>query len=56
MTLSLAEEQLLRQAKLVEGLGGIIAGFVFMINLENLGGASKLTDKGFKVEYIFEYE
>jgi adenine phosphoribosyltransferase len=43
-------------AKLVETLGGIIVGFVFMINLKNLGGASKLTDKGFKVEHIFEYE
>lgn len=43
-------------AKLVEGLGGIIVGFVFMINLKNLGGATKLTDKGFKVEHIFEYE
>jgi adenine phosphoribosyltransferase len=43
-------------AKLVETLGGIIVGFVFMINLKNLGGASKLTDNGFKVEYIFEYE
>jgi adenine phosphoribosyltransferase len=43
-------------AKLVEGLGGVIVGFVFLINLKNLGGASKLTDKGFKVDHIFEYE
>lgn len=46
----------LAAAKLVQGLGGIIVGFVFMINLKNLGGACKLTDNGFKVEYIFEYE
>jgi adenine phosphoribosyltransferase len=46
----------LAAAKLLQGLGGIIVGFVFMINLKNLGGASKLADNGFKVEYIFEYE
>jgi adenine phosphoribosyltransferase len=46
----------LASTKLVERLGGIVSCFVFVINLRNLGGESKLIDNGFKVEYIFEYE
>ena len=35
-------------AKLVEKSGGIVSGFIFIINLFDLGGKKKLEDNGYK--------
>ena len=41
--------------KLVEISKGKVAGFVFVINLFDLGGCDKLTKKGYKVENLIEF-
>ena len=42
-------------AKLVEKSGGIIAGFIFVINLYDLGGIKKLHEKGYKALSLIEF-
>ena len=42
-------------AKLVEKSGGEVAGFIFVINLFDLGGYNKLIKKGYKVENLVEF-
>ena len=41
--------------KLIEISKGKVAGFVFVINLFDLGGCDKLTKKGYKVENLIEF-
>ena len=42
-------------AKLIELSKGKVAGYVFVINLFDLGGCDKLLKKGFKVENLIEF-
>ena len=42
-------------AKLVEMSEGDIAGFIFVINLFDLGGCDNLIKKGYKVENLIEF-
>tara|TARA_B100000131_G_C17694410_1_gene442037 strand:+ start:17 stop:544 length:528 start_codon:yes stop_codon:yes gene_type:complete len=42
-------------AKLIEKSGGKVAGFVFVINLFDLNGAKKLTEKGYKVSSLMDF-
>ena len=42
-------------AKLVEKSGGSVAGFLFVINLFDLGGKKLLEDKGYKTFSIIEF-
>ena len=42
-------------AKLIEKSGGKVAGFVFVINLFDLNGAKKLTEKGYKVTSLMDF-
>jgi len=42
-------------AKLVEISKGSVAGFIFVINLFDLGGCNNLIKKGFKVENLIEF-
>jgi len=42
-------------AKLVEMSKGNVAGFIFVINLFDLGGADNLIKNGYKVENIIEF-
>tara|TARA_B100001123_G_C14638005_1_gene760556 strand:+ start:76 stop:603 length:528 start_codon:yes stop_codon:yes gene_type:complete len=42
-------------AKLVEKSGGKVAGFIFVINLFDLGGVKKLEKKGYKVVSLMEF-
>ena len=42
-------------AKLVEKSGGKVAGFIFVINLFDLGGIKKLEDKGYKVHSLIQF-
>ena len=42
-------------AKLVEKSGGIVSGFVFVINLFDLGGRKLLEDKGYKIFSLIEF-
>ena len=42
-------------AKLVEKSEGKVAGFIFVINLYDLGGIKKLKDKGYKVSSLIEF-
>ena len=42
-------------AKLVEKSGGIISGFVFVINLFDLGGAKLLENKGYKTFSLIDF-
>jgi adenine phosphoribosyltransferase len=42
-------------AKLIEMSKGKVAGFVFVINLFDLGGCDKLIKKGYKVENLIEF-
>ena len=42
-------------AKLVEKSGGIVAGFIFVINLFDLGGRKLLEDKGYKTFSLIEF-
>jgi adenine phosphoribosyltransferase len=42
-------------AKLVEKSGGIVAGFIFAINLYDLGGKKTLEDKNYKTFSLMEF-
>ncbi len=42
-------------AKLVEKSGGKVAGFIFVINLYDLGGVKKLEEKGYKVNSLIKF-
>ena len=42
-------------AKLIEMSKGKVAGFIFVINLFDLGGYKKLIDKNYKVENLIEF-
>ena len=42
-------------AKLVEKSGGEVAGFLFVINLYDLGGVKKLRNKGYEVFSLIEF-
>jgi len=42
-------------AKLVEISNGKVAGFIFVINLFDLGGYNKLTKSGHKIESLIEF-
>ena len=42
-------------AKLVEKSGGKVAGFIFVINLYDLGGVKKLKDKGYEAFSLMEF-
>ena len=42
-------------AKLVETSKGTVAGFIFVINLFDLGGCDKLIKKNYKVENLIEF-
>ncbi len=42
-------------AKLVELSGGKVAGFIFVINLFDLGGTDILLKKGYKVENLLDF-
>ena len=42
-------------AKLVEKSDGIVSGFIFVINLFDLGGCDNLKKNGYKVETIIEF-
>ena len=42
-------------AKLIEMSKGKVAGYVFVINLFDLGGCNNLVNKGFKVENLIEF-
>lgn len=46
----------LAAASLVEKLGAIVVGFVFIISLNYLEGPNKLKNKGYKVNSILEFE
>jgi adenine phosphoribosyltransferase len=39
----------------VKRSGGKVAGFIFVINLYDLGGVKKLKDKGYKVLSLMEF-
>ena len=42
-------------AKLIEISGGLVAGFIFVINLFDLPGNSLLKKKGYKTQNIIEF-
>mgnify|MGYP006158439921 CR=1 FL=1 len=42
-------------ATLIEISGGKVAGFIFAINLFDLGGSNKLIKKGYKVENLMDF-
>ena len=42
-------------AKLVEISNGSVSGFIFVINLFDLGGCDKLIKKGYEVENLIEF-
>ena len=42
-------------AKLIETSGGAVAGFIFVINLFDLGGTDNLLKKGYKVENLLDF-
>ena len=42
-------------AKLVEKSGGTVSGFIFVINLFDLGGKKLLEDKGYKTFSVIEF-
>ena len=42
-------------SKLVEKSGGKVAGFIFVINLFDLGGIKKLKEKGYEVHSLIEF-
>ena len=42
-------------AKLIEVSNGEVAGFIFVINLFDIGGCKKLIKKNYKVEYLIEF-
>ena len=42
-------------AKLVERSGGIVSGFIFVINLFDVGGKKLLEDKGYKTFSLIDF-
>ena len=42
-------------AKLIKMSGGVIAGFIFVINLFDLSGSDSLVKKGYQVENLIEF-
>ena len=42
-------------AKLVEKSGGKVAGFIFVINLFDLGGVKNLESKGYQVRSLIKF-
>ena len=42
-------------AKLIELSKGKVSGFIFVINLFDLGGCDKLISKGYKIENLIEF-
>ena len=42
-------------AQLVKKSGGKVAGFIFVINLFDLGGAEKLKNKGYNIQSLMEF-
>ena len=42
-------------ARLIEVSNGKVAGFIFVINLFDVGGCEKLIKKNYKVEYLIEF-
>ena len=42
-------------AKLIKISGGVIAGFIFVINLFDLGGSDSLKQTGYKVENLIDF-
>ena len=42
-------------AKLVKMSGGNVAGFIFVINLFDLGGCNKLKKSNYQVENLIEF-
>lgn len=46
----------LASAQLVEKLGGVVAEMCFIVNLPDVGGYKRLTEKGYKVFYLTEFE
>lgn len=47
---------MLATCELVQALGGEIIAIDFVINLSFLSGYKKLTDKGYKVNYLIDYD
>ena len=43
-------------ATIIQRLGGVIVGFVFVIDIKNLGGTAELGKRGFKVNSLLEYD
>ena len=56
MTSSRREERQLAAANIIQRLGGVIVGFVFVIDIKNLGGTAELDKRGFKVNSLLEYD
>lgn len=46
----------LAAATLIEKLGGIVSEMAFIVNLPDVGGHKRLTDKGYKVHCLTEFE
>ncbi|GAB4547852.1 MAG: adenine phosphoribosyltransferase [Thermodesulfovibrionia bacterium] len=46
----------LAAAQLVEKLGGVVSEMCFIVNLPDVGGYKRLTEKGYKVFYLTEFE
>ncbi len=46
----------LAAAALIEKLGGKVAEMAFIVDLPDVGGSKKLTDKGYKVHCLTEFE
>ena len=42
-------------AKLIKMSGGIVSGFIFVINLFDLGGYDNLLKAGYKVESLIKF-
>ena len=42
-------------ARLIETSNGKVAGFIFVINLFDVGGCEKLIKKNYKVENLIEF-
>ncbi len=42
-------------AKLIELSNGNVSGFIFVINLSDLGGSNNLIKKGYKVEHLLNF-
>lgn len=46
----------LASAALIEKLGGVVVEMAFIVNLPDVGGYKRLTDKGYKVFTLTEFE